>query len=449
MNIAPITPVGQAVDLDKPQTGKNSEKVKKIILYFLLSVALLTYFSIRLPALRYSFFIGTTAPYDFPQDYIAGRQLLAGKSVYPSHYMDLYTSLLSSNGVNVDIRIMHLNAHPPFAALLLFPLWFFNFHEAIFLYGLMTIACMFLTIFLLIKAEDISWVYFPLISLFSFAWLPFQANLSVGQISILATLFVIAGWYFLKKDREEISGIFIALATMLKFYPGLLMLYFLINKRYKAFLYSVLSITAILVLTVIVTKYDFFHFLFHILPEDSRYSGADIGNLSINGFFAKLFLSVKAYGSTGVFAASENYMLKDIVLSAAILVLLSYLSLRIKTYTDELGFSFFIILSLLLSPICWNHYLTLLLLPFVVLIKELVKRKNTGEIVIFLTSLLLVSIDTHSIYFQKIINIVHLIVAGAPESFFYRMTFYSAPFYGMILLLLLNLRMVKKPYEYE
>lgn len=440
-----IAPVRNAVDSDNPSSGKPPNKVKKIVLYVLLAIVSLTYFCIRLPALRYSFSIGTTAPYDFPQDYIAGTQLLAGKSVYPSHYMDLYTSLLLSSGVNVDTRIMHINAHPPFAALLLFPLWFLSFHNALFLYGLITIACMFLTIFLLIKAEDISWVYFPLISLFTFAWLPFQANLSVGQISILATLFVITGWYFLRKDREEMSGIFIALATMLKFYPGLLMLYFLINKRYKAFLYSVLSITIILVLTVIVTKYDFFHFLFQILPDDSRYSGADIGNLSINGFFAKLFLSVKAYIGTGVFAASENYLLKDISLSATILVLLLYLFLHIKTYSDELGFSFFIILSLLLSPICWNHYLTLLLLPFVVLIKELVKRKNTIEIVIFLTSLFLISIDTNSIYFQKVINIVHFFVSGAPESFFFRMTFYSAPFYGMALLLFLNLRMIKKP----
>jgi hypothetical protein len=119
-------------------------------------------------------------------------------------------------------------------------------------------------------------------------------------------LFIVAGWYFLKKHRERMSGIFIALATMLKFYPGLLIIYFLINKKNKVFLYSIIGIAGILVLTLLLTKYDLLHFVFTIMPEDSKYSGSDLGNLSINGFFAKLFLSVKAYYDTGVFAASAG-----------------------------------------------------------------------------------------------------------------------------------------------
>ncbi len=425
-------------------------KINKIGLYIFLAVIIITYFFIRLPELQNSFFEGTTAPVDFAQDYIAGRQLLAGKSLYPQHYMDIYLNILSNNGEKLDPRLKYikgLNAHPPFTAIVLFPLWFLTFHNAILLWSLISVLCMLFFVLLLIKSENIPLLYYPLVVLFVLAWPPFQRNISVGQISILVTLFVIAGWYFLKYGKEKMSGIFIALATMLKFYPGLLILYFLVNKKYKSLLYSVIGVGSILILTFIVTKYDFFRFIFNILPEDSKYWGSDIGNLSINGFYAKLFLSVKAYYNIGVFAASENYFLKNLFLYVTVIVIVLYLALHIKKYTNDLGFSFFIILALLLSPICWSHYLTLLLLPLIVMIKELIKKNTLYEMLIFLTALFLISIDPDSVYFHKVIDITHFFIPGNPVSFFYRMTFYSAQFYGMVLLLILNFRLIKQSHK--
>ena len=168
--------------------------IKKIAFYFFLSITVIAYFLIRLPDLKQSFLTGITSPYDFPQDYIAGRQLLAGQSLYPSDFMDLYTSLLKKNGIPADKQLKYINAHPPFTAMLLFPMWRLSFHNAIFLWSLLTIACAILTSFLLIKAADSSFFYVPLLFLFMTAWPPFQLNLALGQTSILITLFVVAGW---------------------------------------------------------------------------------------------------------------------------------------------------------------------------------------------------------------------------------------------------------------
>ncbi len=426
----------------------NTTKIKSIVFYVIVAIIVITYFIIRLPAFKNSFSIGTTSPVDFPQDYIAGKQLLAGKSMYPSNYMDIYIHTLSMNNVNIPQRLKYvngINAHPPFTAIFLLPLCLLSFHNAIYLYSFITLICMFLITLLLMKSEDISWFYLPLMILFVLAWPPFQANLAVGQIAIFVALFTLAGWYSLIKGKENMSGIFIALATMLKFYPGLFLVYFLINKRYRAFIISVISISLILVLTLVVTRYNFYYYIFHIMPTDAKYWGADIGNLSINGYIAKLFLSVKAYYNVGVFAASENYLYKNIFFSitVAVIILYSIVSIKRYDYNHALGFSVFIILSLLLSPICWNHYLTLLLLPLIVFAKELRKKRTISEIVIFLTALLFISIDTKSVYFLKVLYIVHGVIPGNPESFFYRMTFYSLPFYGMVLLLFLNFRMIK------
>lgn len=424
----------------------NKLKIKKVMTYIIICIALLAYFFIRFPELKHSFSVGMTMPWDFPQDYIAGKQLLAGKSLYPSNFMEMYEHLLSKNNIPVARQIIYRNAHPPFTAILLFPLWFLSFHSAVFLWVFITIFCMFLIIYLLLKSENIPLEYSLLISLFVFAWPPFQTNLSVGQTSILITLFVVAGWFFLKRDKEILSGIFIALATMIKFYPGLLILYFLINRKYKAFSSAAVSIGIILIITFFLTRYDLFHFIFSVVPGDIRYWEADLRNNSFNGFFTKLFLSVHMYGNTGAITASLNRFHRNLFLYGTEAFFLFYgaFSTRKYNYNSALGFSSFIIASLLLSPLCWDHYLTLLLLPLIILMQELRKKKTVYEILFFITGLFLVSADTGSFYFKKALSVTQLFVHGNAFSILYRLTFFSAPFYGMLLLLLLNLIMLKR-----
>ena len=421
-------------------------KIKKIGLYILLAVVFITYFFIRLPELKDAFSIGMSKPGDFIQDYMAGKQLLMGKTLYPSNYREMDELPQPKNQTPSILKNKLIDAHPPFAAILLFPLWFFSFHNAIFLWVIITILCMVLIISLLLKSENIPLVYIPLVSLFVLAWAPFQTNLSNGQISILVTLFVIAGWYFLKSERESLAGIFIALATMLKFYPGLLIIYLLINKKYKAFLTATIGIGFILVLSYLITKNDLFYFIFNVLPGDIQRCEIIFGNASFNGFFTQLFLHLQPYGNTIAFIPVVHRFDRNLCLyvTEALFLLYGVYSVNKYNYDNDKGFSVFIISSLLLSPLCWNHYLTLLLLPLIVFAKELLKKRTISEVVIFLTALFFISIDTSSVYFFKALYVVRGFIPGHPWSFFYRMTFYLLPFYGMVLLLILNFRLIKQ-----
>jgi hypothetical protein len=117
---------------------------------------------------------------------------------------------------------------------------------------------------------------------------------------------------------------------------------------------------------------------------------------------------------------------------------------NMKKYDNDLGFSLFIILALLLSPICWNYYFTLLLISFVILIKELLKKNNVYEILLFAASLLLMSVDAFSDDFRKMIYIVHRYVLGPHSSFIDTLTLYSLQFYGLLLLLILNFHLINK-----
>ena len=361
-------------------------KTKSIVVYGILTAVLHVYFVVQFPSFKSDFYRGMAAPGDFAQDYVGVRQLLAGQSVYPVNFMELYKDLFRESPKLITISLIN-NAHPPFVSIILSPLGFLGFKDAAAVWALLTMVFMLLIIFLLLKSENISLKYFPLVVLFTLAWQPFQSNLGLGQISILITLFVIVGWFFYKKEHEILSGVFIALATMLKFYPGLLIVYFLINKRWKAFLASIISVSIIIVLTLIVTKYDFFYLIFNLLPQDIKNTQVSMFNFSINGFFSKLFLPTFAVMSPynkEVFTITVNPMLKNLFLYTTIALFLFYTALHIKQYNNDLGFSLFIILSLLLSPLCWDHSLTLLLLSFAILVKELIRRNSKFEIMSFL-----------------------------------------------------------------
>ncbi len=287
---------------------------KKGGLYVIVMIIAIIYFFIRFPDLKHSFSIGMTRPGDFPQDYMAGQQLLKGKTLYPSNYSEMDEHALPKNASPVMLKNKLIDAHPPFTAILLFPLWFLSYHNAVFLWVIITIVCIVLVILLLLKSESIPLVYFPVVSLLVFAWPPFQKNISNGQISILVTLFVIAGWYFLNRNRESLAGIFIALATMLKFYPGLLLIYFLISKKYKAFLYAAIGIGSILVLSYIITKNDLFLFLFNGVTGDIQRCEIVFGNASFNGYFTQLFVHFQPYGNTIAFIPIVNRFARNLFL---------------------------------------------------------------------------------------------------------------------------------------
>lgn len=428
----------------------EKKAIKKIVLYGAVFLAAVAFFVLRMPELRQSFVTGTTHPYDFPQDYLAGRLLLTGKSLYPPDFMHLYEKTFLKKLPPSGEQVQFMNAHPPFTALLLFPLWFLHFHNAALAWAVTTIGCLFLIILLLLRSEDIPLLFFLPAAFFALAWEPFQLNLSMGQTSILVTLFVIAGWYFLKKNRDGTAGIVIAMATMLKFYPGLLIVYLLISRRYKAFVFSIIGIGSIVVLMLLTTGNDFFHFLTTVVPYDVRYWVAHLENFSISGFATKLFLSIHTRGAGGAFTASLNPLHRDIFLylmDALLLVLIGW-RMRQHDVTGDEGYSIFIIAALLMSPLCWDHYLTLLLLPLAALAKGLYRKPALFDILLYVTGVFLVSVDNNSVYFQKALTLAHALIRGNPLDWIYRMTFFSAPFYGMLILLFLMFKMLP-PYRAE
>lgn len=80
---------------------------------------------------------------------------------------------------------------------------------------------------------------------------PFRYTLGSGHINNLLFLFLILTLYFLKQKGGIISGFFLALSISLSITPAFLMFAFLLQRRYRMLILTIVSLFAILVVTLL------------------------------------------------------------------------------------------------------------------------------------------------------------------------------------------------------
>jgi hypothetical protein len=99
---------------------------------------------------------------------------------------------------------------------------------------------------------------------------PNYYGLYAGQLNGLLFLFSVCGLHYMRRAKPWQSGFFLALATMIKFFPGLLLLLILIKRQFRVLIAAVLSIAALVVLSLIVLGYELHAYYFtNILPLEA------------------------------------------------------------------------------------------------------------------------------------------------------------------------------------
>jgi hypothetical protein len=186
-------------------------------------------------------------------------------------------------------------------------------------------------------------------------WEPVLSLLRQGQSALLIGSLLVLGWYLLRRGREGAAGIPIGVATCLKLYPGLLLVYLLLRYR-RAFVSAVASIAVLAILPLPFTGLSLFRDYSGIAPRVTAMYGGHPLNLSLLGLLRKNGLNVPS-GAFAVLAAAI----------AAGAVLLIWKSGVADKFRLEHEYALFCALALLLSPIAWDHYLVILIFPLVVL----------------------------------------------------------------------------------
>jgi len=219
------------------------------------------------------------------------------------------------------------------------------------------------------------WLVFFLSSALFIQFFPTKFTLTLGQINLIILFLMVFAFYFYQKKKDILSGFFLGIATLIKIFPGFLILFFLKEKKWKTIISFLATCFLGFLLTVLIFKPDL---LFN-------YFGQIGGNLFLKG------------GETSYFDQSLNSFLLRLNLSnlwrLILRLLFTFVSLWVflKTKNKVLSFFglFFSILIFLPSFAWFHHYV--ILIPLIMFLWSQTKKKDYLPKIILILVYLLVS----------------------------------------------------------
>ena len=382
-----------------------SNTTKKIILagLFLLMYGLLLYF-LQLTQLRL----------DFSSFYAAALAY--------THGTDPYKTLVTSYSIIPEKLPANLN--PPFFLMLLSPLTHLNFKLASSLWFI----CSFilgnigaLLCFKISCSEDFfkkNWLLLLFIYLGMYSTL---MNTVVGQIGGFLLFFIMAGYYFYLQRHDYLAGIFWGIIIAIKLFPALLFIFILSQKRYKALLITFISCLLAFLLPLIV-KGKVIYSLYLSLLTRMLWFG-DNWNGSLYGFLFRLFVDIKSY---------HNLALIKTIYPFLFIILLIWYWKKINSYRktaktdfqfDHRAFCLTLVMMLLMSPLGWLYYFSLLLMPLTVIWQSFNQEKSISNYIpLWVLALLLINFPL------GYIEVVTM------HSVLYKLSIHSFYFYGLVII---------------
>ena len=182
---------------------------------------------------------------------------------------------------------------------------------------------------------------------------PVVSELVLGNVHLLLLGLLSAAWLGVRRgDRtgERWAGIAVGLATAVKVFPALLILWFLLTGRRRAAIWSAIGGLAAVIVTLLITG---------IQPWLDY--PAVLLNLSAPAN------TTDTLAPTVWLASFIGFSTARVVVTVAALGLLAWSALRLET---RRSFAVAVLLSLLIAPALYHHYLAISVLPFLLLLAE-------------------------------------------------------------------------------
>lgn len=251
---------------------------------------------------------------------------------------------------------------------------------------------------------------------------PFADTLAFGQIDLALLLIVTLALWALQREHDLVAGALVALGTLFKIYPVLLLGFLLIKRRWRALAGFVAGMLLCNGVAVAVMGWEMHRiYVTEVLPRIGG-STSWVENQTIAGFLARLT-------DTPTMAAIYRNQAVTLVanaLSGLAVLLACALALQPAQPVSTryaLQYSQFLLLMVLAVPAAWMHYETLLFVPFAALVLHLHERwLSLPRAVALAASFALIAYGNQwSFYDGTVMGI--LTIAGI-----------SYKFYGMLLL---------------
>lgn len=182
---------------------------------------------------------------DYIANYVAANTLISGHDIYQdnSQYGDRFTDQYAFLGkTRFD--------YPPLTVYLVAPFALFSFYTSYKLWILFNLLVLLATIYLLAKFADYPISAFIFLAVVYFNSYLLYFYLERGQFDIIVFFFLVLSLYFYHlKKNNGLCALFLTIAIGLKVYPAIFVFYFLIRKKYRLVIYTLLFGIAIAFLT--------------------------------------------------------------------------------------------------------------------------------------------------------------------------------------------------------
>jgi hypothetical protein len=265
----------------------------------------------------------------------------------------------------------HVFKVPPFYAMLFVPFVFQDGERILFFHRVINailIGATALVWFRIWKLRLVSAAGAGVLILLNFR--PIADTLAFGQIDLALLLMLTLALWALREERDLAAGVLVALGTLFKIYPVILLAFFVIKRRWRALAGFVLGMLAFNALAVATIGWDMHRvYLTEVFPRIGGTTAQD-QNQTISGFIARFF----AAPTDAAIFQNRAITLAATAVSGLVALLGCLLALgtaRPKTTTYALQYSQFMLLMVLVVPAAWMHYEALLFLPFGVLLLHL------------------------------------------------------------------------------
>jgi Glycosyltransferase family 87 len=303
---------------------------------------------------------------DFFQEWASARNYFEGLPVYTDQRatIPLY---LGKTDLSPHDRTIDVNAHPPAAILLALPLANLAYRNAALVWNLSSLGMLVASLVLVGKSLRIPfsfWSVFPLATLLLLCT-PLLMQQHLGQLNLAILLLLTGVWAADRSGRPVVAGVCLGLATAIKLFPGFLFLYFMLRGRWKTVIAGAVSLLALIGFTVALFGPEAYRYYFLVvLPRVAKFRGL-WANASLVGFWVKLFDPPPEYPRVVPICQSPAAARLGVLVScSAILAVLAWIVRRSKSLPEQdLAFGLAVTAMLLVSPITWEHYLLLLLVP--------------------------------------------------------------------------------------
>jgi len=209
-------------------------------------------------------------------------------------------------------------------------------------------------------------------------------NMDLAQPNIIFLFFLALTALLIKNRREELSGVALAFPIWLKLIPGLLALFYVVERRWRALIGLIAGSLLINALVVAAVGWDNVWYYYTKALWGVNQPEIGLVGQSLWGFVGRLGVNEVQKSFSQNFPQElmgVGYLLAALVLGLTLLVLWRNPA---RDWLDSLlKLHALLITSLIISPFTWKHYAVMLLGAIVVILVKLSRRSSGGMLVIF------------------------------------------------------------------